>query len=204
MLKTYLIIFFLWTAYRIFFHLPEWFDEFVAKPIIWLLPLFFLGKFTYSSLGKIKKVNISYSIFLGLSIGFLYFFLYRFLFVSRFGLPIFNPTHFSLGKIVLQFCIALSTGFIEEIVFRKYILEEGILFFNDRIIANIFATILFVCIHLPIIIFVYHYSLMETVSYLCLLTLTGIVYGFVYLHKKSLISSSVTHAVWNFLGTMIQ
>jgi membrane protease YdiL (CAAX protease family) len=109
-----------------------------------------------------------------------------------------------LSGTLLQLCIALSTGFIEEIVFRRYILEEGIVFFNDRIFANMFATVLFVCIHLPIIIFVYHYSLIETTSYLCLLTLTGIVYGFVYLHKKSLIASSVTHAVWNFLGTMIR
>lgn len=195
--SLYLIIFVLWTGYRIIFRLPEWVDEFVAKPIVWLTPLLFLRKDTFGNTLKSLKINISHNILFGLSIGILYFCAYILFFSA-------NPTHFSLKGIYLQLIIAFSTGFIEELVFRRYFLEEALLFFNDRIISNSFVTLLFTLIHLPIIIFVYRYSLAETLSYLSLLTISGFIYGLVYLHRKSLLASTMTHAAWNFLGTILR
>jgi len=203
-LTMYAVIFLLWTGYRIFFRLPEWVDEFVAKPILWISPLILFQKKLLTQMVKSLKINVSYNILFGLSIGIVYFFLYI-LFVSyQFGLPTFNPMHFSFKGIYLQLIIALSTGFIEELIFRRYFLEEALLFFNDRIISNSFVTLLFTLIHLPIIIFVYKYSFAETISYLSLLTISGFIYGLVYLHKKSLLASTMTHAMWNFLGTIIR
>lgn len=196
-LTMYAIIVLLWTGYRILFRLPESFDEFVAKPILWLTPLFFLRKKIMSNTLKSLRINISYNILFGLSVGILYFCMYT-LFSST------NPMHFSLKGMYLQLIIAFSTGLIEELVFRRYFLEEALLFFNDRIISNSFVTLLFTLIHLPIIIFVYKYSLAETISYLSLLTISGFIYGLVYLKKKSLLASTVTHAVWNFLGTIFR
>lgn len=203
-LTLYFLIFALWTGYRIFFRFPEAFDEFIAKPIIWLTPLFFLRRNVFGNTLKALRIKASYSILFGLSIGILYFCLYTLFLSFRFGLPTFNPTHFSFKGIYLQLIIAFSTGFVEELVFRRYFLEEALLFFNDRINANSFVTLLFTFIHLPIIVFVYKYSLVETVSYLSLLTISGFIYGLVYLHKKSLLASTMTHAVWNFLGTIFR
>lgn len=204
MLAVYVIIFLLWTGYRIFFRLPEWVDEFVAKPILWLIPLFFLRKKIVNNTLKSLRINISYNILFGLSVGILYFFLYTLFLSFQFGLPTLNPMHFSLKGMYLQLIIAFSTGLIEELVFRRYFLEEALLFFNDRIISNSFVTLLFTLIHLPIIIFVYKYSLAETISYLSLLFISGFMYGLVYLHKKSLLASTMTHAAWNFLGTVMR
>jgi len=204
MLTFYAIILLLWTAYRIFFHYNEGFDEFIAKPILWLIPLFYLKKNILKETIKSLKINISYNIFLGLSIGVVYFFLYTLFASFRFGPPAVNPDHLTIGKVFLQMLIALSTGYIEELVFRKYLLEEALLLYNDRFVANSFITILFTLIHLPIIIFVYKYSLLSTFSYLILLAISGFIYGLVYLKNKSLIASTATHCIWNFLGTIIR
>lgn len=202
--SLYLIIFVLWTGYRIIFRLPEWVDEFVAKPIVWLTPLLFLRKDTFGNTLKSLGIKASYSILFGLSIGIVYFCAYTLFSNFKFGLPTFNPTHLSLKGIYLQLIIAFITGGIEELIFRRYFLEEAILFFNDRIISNLFVTLLFTLIHLPLIMFVYRYSLAETISYLSLLTISGFIYGLVYLHKKSLLASTMTHAAWNFLGIIFR
>jgi membrane protease YdiL (CAAX protease family) len=204
MLKVYVIVFLIWTVYRIFFHLPEFVDECIAKPILWLTPLFVLKKNITGKGIKSLKINISKNIILGLNIGILFFGLFTFFSSIRIGLPNFNPSHLTLGGMLLQAVIAVSTGIVEELVFRSYFLEEALIIFHDRIGANLFVTILFALIHLPIIVFVYKYSLALTVSYLSLLTISGFVYGLVYLHKKSVLSSTVTHALWNFLGTIIR
>lgn len=203
-LSLYFVIFVLWTGYRIYFQLPEWFDEFIAKPILWLSPLFMLRKNVGNHLYKSLQINISYNILFGLFMGVLYFCLFTLFLSFKTGLPQYNPSHLPFGVIIMEFFIALSTGLIEEIVFRRYLLEEVLLIYNDRIIANSFIAILFTLIHLPIIVFVYKYPPAETISYLSILTITGFIYGLVYLHKKSLLASAITHGVWNFLGMIIR
>lgn len=203
-LLLYFVIFALWTGYRFFFSFPESFDEFVAKPLLWLLPLVFLRKDFIKNTVKTIKINISQNIIMGLFVGIIYFLLYTFLNSFRNGLPTFNPLHYSYKQIYLQLIIAISTGLIEEIVFRRYFLEESLAIFNDRIYANLFVTLLFSLIHLPVIIFVYKQSFAEAITYLSILSISGFIYGLVYLHKRSLTASTVTHAVWNFLGNVIR
>jgi hypothetical protein len=191
-------------GYRFFFTFPESVDEFIAKPILWLIPLIAFQKKSIQDIAKSFTVNMSRNILFGLSIGILYFCLYTAVSSFQFGLPTINPAYISLMGMGLQLLTALSTGLTEEIIFRGFILEKLLSLFNDRILSNSFTTLLFTLIHLPVIIFVYHYSFMETISYLSILTITGYVYGLVYLHKKSLTSSTVMHGVWNFLGTVIR
>ncbi len=204
LLKVYAVIFLLWTLYRIFVHFPELVDEAIVKPLLWIVPVIFMGKNSLGLIVKSFKTTRSYNILFGLFIGILYFCLYTFLFSLRQGLPHLNPDHFSLFGMGIQAFIAVCTGIVEELVFRRYFLGQCISVLNDRVISNIFVSILFALIHLPIIIFSYHYGIAEAVSYLSILTLSSFIYGLVYLHKKSVIASASTHAIWNFLGTIIR
>jgi len=200
----YFVIFSLWAVYRIFFSLPEWVDEFITKPILWLTPLYFIQKKWLSQTIKSLKLNRSYNIIFGLFVGILYFCAYTLFSYFKFGIPAFNPDQYSFLEVGIQIGIALSTGFVEEFVFRRFILEKSLTIFNDSILANSFTTFLFTFIHLPIIIFVYKYSLIATLSYLSIIAISSFIYGLVYLKNKSLIASTMTHTVWNFLGTIIR
>ena len=38
-LNLWAVILIVWSVYRTYFKLPEWFDEFVAKPVVFVLPV---------------------------------------------------------------------------------------------------------------------------------------------------------------------
>ena len=40
-LNLWAVILIVWSVYRTYFKLPEWFDEFVAKPLVFVLPVYF-------------------------------------------------------------------------------------------------------------------------------------------------------------------
>src|SRR3989338_7026529 len=44
MLNVWAIILIIWSVYRAKFHLPEWFDEFIAKPTVFILPVYYYIK----------------------------------------------------------------------------------------------------------------------------------------------------------------
>lgn len=200
-LLLYFAIALLWTGYRLLFSFPEWVDEFIAKPILWLTPLMLLQKIVRTEIKiKVQLFKLQNIIF-GFGIGVIYFAAHVFLSRSPFSL---NPDGLTMSEIGIQLLIALATGYVEEVIFRRIILEKSLSIFNDSITANSFTTILFTLIHLPIILFIYKYPLVETISYLSILTLSGFIYGLVYLKNKSLAASTTTHAVWNFLGTIIK
>jgi membrane protease YdiL (CAAX protease family) len=203
LLFVYASLFLLWTGYRLIFSLPEWVDEFIAKPLVWISPLAIFQKTYIKQFIVSFKKRIVQSAAFGLAMGALYFAIFTML--TRFASPpTINPDKFDALQLILQALIALSTGLIEEVVFRGYILEKSLTIFHDRLIANSFSTLLFTLIHLPIILLVYRYAVPQMISYLAILYISGFVYGLVYLKNKSLTASTMTHAVWNFLGTIIR
>jgi membrane protease YdiL (CAAX protease family) len=204
-LFVFIAILALWTLYRYYISLPQWFDEFIAKPLLYIGPLIIAHQIGASDLFLTREKNMGRHLLFGIVWGLLYFISYTALsFVGRTTPLIFNPDTISLWEILLQGVIACSTGYTEEVVFRKYILERSLYIFHDSLTANSFTALLFMLIHLPIILFVYHYSLPQTISYLSLLFISGFIYGLVYLNNKSLSTATMTHAVWNFLGTIVR
>ena len=64
-----------WALYRYFFQLPEWADEFIFKPLVFVLPVLWYvrhrEKRSLSSVGITTK-NIFTSIYIGLGFGFIF------------------------------------------------------------------------------------------------------------------------------------
>src|SRR5690554_1183994 len=75
MLNTWAIIVIIWSFYRSYFKtdLPIWFDEFIAKPAIFLLPIYYfvtkVEKAQFWSAVDFHKKNLGKDILLGLLIG---------------------------------------------------------------------------------------------------------------------------------------
>ena len=65
----------LWSLYRYFFKLPEWLDEFVFKPLVFVLPvLWFVTKFEkrkLSSIGFVGK-GLFNNLYIGLGFGLVF------------------------------------------------------------------------------------------------------------------------------------
>jgi len=193
-------IFVLWAVYRYFPELlPVWVEELILKPLVWLVPTFWLvrkiEKEPFSSLGFTKK-NIFPSLYWGIGLG-LVFALEGFLtnILKYRGLRLlslnYTPLAF-LGSLGLS----LVTAFSEETVFRGYIFTRLWRIWKKEWLANLVSAGLFVLIHLPIGVFVLGYRPLVMLIYLFFIFVYGFASAFVFARTGNLISSVLLHVFW--------
>lgn len=135
-----------WSIYRSVFKtaLPIWFDEFIAKPVVFILPVLLYIK-------KIEKKSIidrldfrSKNIMLDLSLG-LVFGLVLFVIATSF-------TELNLNKnIPFIFLIAIATSVSEEILSRGFVLKRLYETWGSIFNSAFFASILYFFLRVPIL-----------------------------------------------------
>lgn len=152
MLNTWAIAVIVWSVYRYYFKtdLPIWFDEFIAKPLILLVPVYYYI-IKYEKQGfwkaidfKIKKVN---DIALGLGAG---------LFVLLMGIIV----HYTEQKTLLPpfsttlffyILVAFASSFSEEILSRGFVLKRLYEESKNVFTSVFFSSFLFFILHVPIL-----------------------------------------------------
>lgn len=191
-----------WTIYRYFFFTLEWVDEFIAKPLLQILPVIltvlFFEKKPVSSLSVGSKKPLLH-IGIGLGVGVV-------LVAESMIMQKMKGTMISIHKenVLLPFFVSLATGFSEELVFRGYFAKRIADVIENQYIANTLQTILFVLIHVPIMIFVLQYSFVDSVLYSVQLFVLGFVYGYIFLETGSLITTIIPHTLWNFANVIFK
>ncbi len=199
---VFFFILFTWTLYRYFFITPEWVDEFIAKPLLQIFPVIlavlFIEKKSLSTLSiGSKKPLLHISIGLGLGL---------FLVVESLFMQKMKGTNFSLHLelLILSFFVSLATGFSEELVYRGYFAKRISEQIDNPYVSNTLQTLLFVCIHIPIMLFVLHYSLTDSLLYSVQLFVLGFVYGYIFMETGSIISTIIPHTLWNFANVIFR
>lgn len=195
--SAYLIL--IWAFYRFLFKLPDQIEELVIKPILWLVPIFWLNvkeKFPLSSIGITFK-NLFPSIYLSLGLGAVFvleavltnFFKYGHLnFAANIGdIPILS----SLG-------LSFATAFSEETAFRGYIFGRLAYVLKDEWAANITSSIIWTAIHVPIAFFVWKLNLASGILYLILTAIFGIGSAFIFGKTKNIFGSILLHVLWEW------
>lgn len=197
-LSVYLLI--VWGFYRFLFQLPEPFEELVIKPIIWLIPVYYLlrkERQDVSSLGITTK-GIFPSIYYALGLGA--FFVLEALIINY----IKYKGQFSLGANIgeLPFLTSLglsfATAFSEEITFRGYVFTRIWKFLGNEVYSNIVTSVFWALIHVPITIFVWKLDLISALTYLLLTTIFGIGSAFVFARTKNILSPILLHVLWQW------
>jgi len=210
--KSYPILLFLtiligWGSYRYFFLPAEWVSEFITKPIIWLVPtllfVIVLEKTTITSLGLTTK-HFMRNCFIGVLFGLLLSLELVLTKTFKYGSAVFNPDNLSIISISSILLMSIATAFIEETTFRGYIMSRLWQAYNSELVAILVSTILFVIIHLPLIIFILHYSFYETFTYCLVIFISGFADGFVFARTKTLAAPILSHALWNFAATIFR
>jgi len=196
------LIFVLWAIYRYFPEiLPTWAEELILKPLVWLVPTFWIVKEVegekLSSLGFTKK-NLSRSLLWGIGLGIVFaleglltnIFKYR-------GLHLISLDYTALtflGALALSFVTAIS----EETVFRGYIFTRLWRIWKSEWLANIVSAFLFTLIYLPVGIFVLSYRPMVMLAYLLFVFIYGFASAFVFARTENLVSSILLHVFWSW------
>lgn len=195
-------IFIVWSFYRYLPQiLPLWAEELILKPLVWLLPAFWLVRRVerqpLSSLGFTKK-RLFPSIYWGIGLG-LVFALEGLLtnIVKYKGLNLISLGYSSATFLGLL-AISLVTAFTEETVFRGYLFHRLWQIWQKEWLANIVSSFLFVLIHLPIGVFVLGYNPMIMLAYLFFVFIFAFGSAFVFGRTQNLLASILLHVFWSW------
>ena len=197
-LFVYLLI--IWGFYRFLFQLPESIEELFVKPVVWLLPVFYLVKRERqgpASLGITIK-GLFPAVYYALGLGV--FFVIEALIINylKYG------GQFNLGANIgsLPFLTSLGLSFAtaisEEITFRGYVFTRVWKFLGKEAYANLLTSLFWALVHVPITFFVWKLDVPAALTYLGLTTLFGIGSAFVFARTKNIFSPILLHVLWQW------
>lgn len=196
-LAAYLLI--VWGFYRFLFKLPEEVEELIIKPLLWLLPVFFIlrkEKQNLASIGITTK-NLFPSVYMALLLGVV-FALEGFLI----NLIKYQGVDFSanVGKnpLLPALLISTATAISEELTFRGYIFGRLEKITGSELVANLTTSFLWALIHLPVAIFWWGLDLYGSLGLLALTSIFGIASAILYARTKNIFSSILLHVFWEW------
>ncbi len=198
----FVCIFVLWSVYRYGTALPEWADEFVAKPVLQLLPVFiivwFLEKRGVGSLG-VSRQRLGKHAAIGIVVGI-------FLVVESVVLRIVAGRTVSIntnGELLLGGAVSIATGFLEELVYRGYFMNRFLEFWENEYVANVISALFFALIHVPLLLFTLHYAFWRGFIYILQIFVLGLIFGYEFSKTRAITASAVSHAMWNFSSILL-
>ena len=200
-LNIWAIILIIWAFYRANFKMPVVFDEFIAKPLVFVLPvLYFIKKIERKSFfdallirPKLFFADLICAILIGiifLSTAILTNFL-------KFNKFFFNTENLNAYYIFFISSTALVTALSEEILSRGFVLKRLYEESKNIFTSSFLASILFFFLHIPIL-----FTNQKITGNLLLLFMTtdiilSLVNSFVFLTRKSLFLPIFIHALYN-------
>ena len=194
-LNIWAIVLILWSVYRSIFKtdLPVWFDEFIAKPAIFLIQnYYFITR--YENGNVLKRLDISFKNALGdISIATLVgvlMFGFAALISSSQGHNIIWP---SIGVLVFTIIVSLASSISEELLARGFILKRLYEESHNVISAVFVASILFFLTHIPIVFSSPQYYGASLIMIMVSDLLFSFAVSFIYLLRKNVLVPIVIH-----------
>jgi membrane protease YdiL (CAAX protease family) len=204
MLNIWAIIMIAWALYRWYFQtsMPLWFDEFIAKPFVFILPI-------YLYIVKIEKKNFFSGVSLniplpakqlltGIIIGVIFFATGLLSFYMR-------EKSFTLSTLLshlttplwLIIIVSAATSISEEIVSRGFVLKRLYQDSKNMYTSAFFASILFFFMHIPI--FFTNQNIVGSALLQIMATdfLFSFAVSFLYIQSKNLYLPIIVHALYN-------
>lgn len=195
------VIFLVWSIYRVSTHFPEWIDEIVAKPVVFVLPVLWWvllkERGSFASIGLTFK-NFFKEIYIGLGIGLLFGaegVLVNFL---KYGTFSFVPIAAVSSVGLFPFLIfSVVTSISEEILGRGFVYgrlyEEN----KGQLKSALIASFLFLLLHIPILFTKLNLMGPSLIVYLVSVFLLGLTNCYLFSIRKSLVVPILVHIFWN-------
>lgn len=195
------LILLVWALYRYYIRLPEWADEFIFKPLIFVVPLaWFVLRYErrpLESLGLTTK-NLFKSIYVGLGFGFLFALEGLLVNYFKYGKITINPiAAFEQYGIVLLLILSLATSYSEELLSRGFVFTRIYEERKNLWVAAILSTLMFVAIHVPVLVTSLKLTGATLVVFFVTDFLLGLVNSFLYFNTGSLVTPILVHLFWN-------
>lgn len=202
-LNVWAVVLIVWSVYRAYFktELPIFFDEFIAKPAVFLIPVYYyitkVEKKNFFSAIDLKNENLSKNIRLGLAIGFIFFLsgvLGVFLKSQNIATVFSNQNFAVIGSFLL---IAIATSFSEEVLSRGFVLKRLYEETKNPFSSSFFASILFFFLHVPILFTNEKIVGMVLLKVMFTDLILSLAVSFIYLERRNLLLPILIHAFYN-------
>lgn len=198
-LNVYGVILIVWSIYRWKVAMPAWVDEFISKPLVFVLPIYIL-------ISRLEKKNFFEEIWfntkkfvsdsaLGLTLGSV--FIISALFAQYVKIGGINLSLIDSKNIPLALAITLATAISEEILSRGFVLKRFYEETKNPYLSSFNASLLFLILHIPIL-----FTIPELRGTLLILFLTtdfilSLINSFIYLDRRSILAPILIHALYN-------
>jgi len=208
MLNLWAVVLIIWAIYRAYFKttLPIWADELIAKPLVFILPVYWYIK-SIEKKPFFEGIDLSFknskgSILLGIGVGMVFFVtgLIATFVKSKDITHVFS----SITPVSLlgYFILALATAVSEEILSRGFVLKRLYLESKNIYTSSFFASILFFFLHIPILFSDDKIGGMILLRVMFTDMILSLAVSFLYLDRRSLIVPILVHLFYNLSLTI--
>ena len=200
-LNFWAVILIIWAIYRAKFKFPEWIDELIAKPLVFIFPVYYYikkieKKSFFSAIDLKLKISIP-DLLISLIIGGIFSFSAIMANILKFKRVIFFQRSLNAEGLLFMIIVALATGISEEILSRGFVLKRLYEESKNIYTSSFFASILFFFLHVPIL-----FTNSRLTGDLLLMVLAtdmilSLVNSFVFLERRNLLVPILIHAFYN-------
>jgi membrane protease YdiL (CAAX protease family) len=198
-LNVWAVILILWSFYRATFQasLPPWIDEFIAKPLIFLLPVFYFisqtEKKSFFHRVDLDGKQMSKALMVGFSFGSLFLLVGGFTHYLKFHTFFSSDTNVTFFPVMSIIALSFATSFSEEIVSRGFVLKRLLEDSKGMVSAIFLSSLLFFLIHIPYLMTTSDIKGGDLIQVMVTDFLFSIVVSFLYLQRKNLWTAIIVH-----------
>lgn len=203
-LNLWAIILIVWSVYRAYFKtsLPIWFDEFIAKPTIFIIPVYYyitqIEKRNFFEGINLKVHNIFQHILFGVLVGFAFFISGSLGLAFKTGdiTNLFTQS-ISLTDALFFFIIGLMTSISEEVLTRGFVLKRLYEDSKNIFTSSFLVSILFFFMHVPILFTSDKIIGMVLLRVMFTDLILSLAVSFIFIERKNLIIPIFIHAFYS-------
>lgn len=189
-----------WALYRYFIHLPEWADEFIFKPIVFVLPVIWyvrkIEKQTLATIGLTTK-NLFTSIYIGLGFGIIFAIEGLVTHAIKYGKLDVNPIAAFQQYGFYLIIISVATAFSEELLSRGFVFNRLLEKTKSLPWSAILSSLMFMALHIPILVTSNKLTGMTLVLFFVTDFVLALANSLLYYNTGSLVAPILVHVFWN-------
>jgi membrane protease YdiL (CAAX protease family) len=196
-----------WALYRYFFKFPESTDEFIFKPLVFVIPvLWYVLKKERRSLTSIGLTTheLWKNIFIGLGVSAIFIGEGIMANIYKHGHLVLQPiASVASYSIPFIFVLSFATAFTEELLSRGFLFSR--LYEQTKKIwyAVIVSTLMFMAFHIPILATSLKFQGPTLVLFFWTTLSLGIINSIFYFQTKSLVVPILVHLFWNITVALL-
>jgi len=189
-----------WCLYRYFFYLPEWADEFVFKPLVFVVPvIWYVRKKEKLSLATIGLTwrNFFTSVYIGLGFGVVFALEGLATHVIKYGKLDVNPVAAFQQYGFFLIILSLATAFTEEVLSRGFVFNRLYEKTKNLPYSSVISSLMFMAIHVPILVTTTKLQGVTLILFFVTDFVLAMANSLLYYNTGSLVAPILVHIFWN-------